>query len=661
MPIDFNENRVEYFPAPDRAASYYFERAGEVLEKWTMQNIVTVNDAIEVHQCKLIAEAYGNFLESADHAALIKSAGRLFGVGRGVVSGLIESESISAVFDNVELQYTEHFWEFLAAANLWSDVSGESFGSLLDAFPNQIPRLLGYRRVVNRYDVSLAEAMRANARISAEAIISAFAVAGNDNRNLYLPQSLSNTDVDKIMLSYLGGTPPDVNLNHVRVLARWPSSAGGKYNPSPEVRVAAQRRARSLEKEMFPDPNAGVRFGSGVQFSPGQKACKKMTYENGILNRTFGLEWLQKYTDHATVLNNFLYIFDLVGKDGVLNCASHERTESTLLKVMGLRPHDEYRMTLEAQVENMAVPGEVLLYESLLAENETRLEDAIEWFFNDYIENEFEVEGFSISLPTEETSLLDKCKAIGPEIERALRAFTLYARKGSVDADYFPYVTIKDFGEVSSLLDRKYIVEGEEFGLPANLLLSDQSPLAHSPAHSKDGGEFCRLVTCFHLTVNDFYEVYRPQLKYLIDNGFVGIEDDGVLHLTSRAHLIALVWKRGAARRSDFVRYSEQIEKLVSEKVIAYSNALFSPDEADYLSYLLNNAKFSNALALRNKYDHGSGSVSDFTEKEMESDYCLMLAALVGIALKINEELSHATGKGGLDVCDLVDWPLAEE
>jgi len=661
MPIDFNENRAEYFPAPDLAASYYFERAGEVLEKWTMQNIITVNDAIEIHQCKLIAEAYGNFLKSANHAALTESAGRLFDAGCRVVSSLIESESLSTVFDGVEQQYTERFWEFLAAANLWSNVPIESLESLLDAFPNQIPCLLGYQQVVNRYDASLAEAMRANAHISAEAIIGAFAVAGNDSRHLCLPQSLSNVDVDQVMLSYLGCTPPDVNLNHVRILARWPSSANGKYSPSPEVRVTAQRRTRSLEREIFPNPNDGVRFGSVVQFSPEQKACKKARDKDGVLERTFGMEWLREYADPATILNNFLYVFDLVGRDGVLNCASHGRTGSTLLKAMGLHPHDEYQMTLEARIENMAALEEVFGYRRLLLESKIRLEDAIGWFFNDYIKDEFEIEGFSISLPTEETSWLDKCKAVGPEIERALRAFTLYVKNGSIDTDYFPYVTIKGFGGVPSLLDRKYLVEGEEFELPANLLLSDQSPLAHSSTHPKDGREFCRLVTRLHLTENDFYEVYRPQLKYLIDNGFVETEDDGILQLTSRARLIELVWKRGAARRRDFVRYSEQIEKLVSEKAIAYSSALFSPDEADYLSYMLNNAKFSNALALRNKYDHGSGSVSDFTEKEMESDYCLMLAALVGIVLKINEELSYATGKGGLDASYLVDWPLAEE
>jgi len=59
--------------------------------------------------------------------------------------------------------------------------------------------------VVNRYDASLAEAMRANAHISAEAIIGAFAVAGNDSRHLCLPQSLSNVDVDQVyaVLSWL--------------------------------------------------------------------------------------------------------------------------------------------------------------------------------------------------------------------------------------------------------------------------------------------------------------------------------------------------------------------------------------------------------------------------------------------------------------------------
>lgn len=540
-------------------------------------------------------------------------------------------------------------------------MSNENLRSLLDAFPNQIPNLLEYQQVVNQHDAALAEAMRINVCISAEAIIRAFAVVSNASRNLYLPQSLSNTDIDQIMLSYLEGLLPEINLSHVRILASWPSSANSKYNPAPKVRVTARRRVESLERELFPNPDAGIRFCLGVRLSEKQMACKKMSYNDGDYELTFSLKWLQKYTDSATILNNFLYVFDFVGKDGILNCASHGRTGSTLMKIMGLHSLEEYRMTLKAQAENKVIPGKILLYEKLLVENETRIEDAIEWFFNDYIENEFEIKGFSISLPTEETSLLDKCKAIGPEIERVLKAFMLYAQKGSIDTAYFPYISIKTFREIPSLLDRKYLIEGEEYEYPATLLLSDQSRLAYLPTHPKDSGEFYRLLAHLHLTKDDFYEVYHPQLDYLIERGFVETKDNSVLHLTLRAHLIALVWKRGAARLNDSACFSEQIEKLVSEKVLAYSNSLFSPDEADYLSCLLNNAKFSNTWALRNKYDHGSGSVSDFSENELKYDYSLMLSALIGLVLKINEELSNITGKGGIDATGLVDWPLTEE
>ncbi len=660
MPAEFNLERVVYRPQVDQIIPESLRRTVEVLKGWTKRDVKSVNDAIEVYQCKLIAEMYGEHLK-ADSAALITSGKQLFTIACNLISNLLQSKNLSVIFDSVEMQYIEQFWQFLAVANLWSTVSDESFGSLLDAFPNQIPHLLEHRRVVNQYDLLLTEAMKASVCISAEAIISAFAVDGNDNKHFYLPRSLSKTDIDQIMLFYLEETPPKVRLNYVEILVRWPSSVNNKYSPSPEVRVTAQRRVKSLKEEAFPNPNSGIRFGSEVRFSLEQKVCKKVVYEDGILIHTFGLKWLQEYTDPATILNNFLYVFDLVGKDGVLNCASHRRTGLTLLKVIGLHSHDEYQMTLEAKIENMAALGKVFGYRRLLLESKTRLEDAIGWFFNNYIEDEFEIEGFSISLPTEETSLLDKCKAIGPEIERVLKAFMLYVENGSIDTGYFPYMDIKDFREIPSLLDRKYLVEGEKFGLPANLLLSDQSLLACSSAYPNNDGEFYRLVSRLHLTKNDFHKVCLSQLEYLIDKKFLKTEYNGILRPTLQAQLIALIWKRGTAKFSDFTCYSEQIKELVSEKVITYSSALFSPDEADYLSYLLNNAKFSDAVALRNKYGHGSGSISDFTEKEMESDYCFMLAALIGIAIKINEELSYKTGRGGLDARDLVDWPLVEE
>lgn len=641
-------------------ASQYFDRAATVLNNWSEQDVATINDAIEVYQCKLIAEDYGEHLAISEDS-LNSVVSSLFGAACRFTSRFLQSKCLAAIFDSIDLQYTKSLWEFLDFTNFWDKVSDENFKSLLDKFPYQIPNLLTYRQVVNRFDNVMAQAMRCNASISAEAVISAFALEASASSHIFLPESLTDGNLDEIMIAYLERSIPDVNLNYVRVLASWPSAANDNYNPSPEVRVAARKRAKSLKEELFLNSNGGVCFETEVQFSAEQKACKKVKSTSRADSRTFGLKWLQRFSDPPTVLNNFFYVFDLVGRDGILSCSSHPRTESTIVKSLGLHPRDEYRMTFTAHAEHAALRGELFLYEKLLLERGTRLEDAVEWFFNEYIESEFGVTGFSISLPAENASWLDKCKAIGPEIERVLKAFKRYAQSGSIDAAYFEFIDVKDFGDIPSLLKNKYLIAGEEFDRPANLLLNDQSNLAYTTTCRDGEGEFAKLVKRHSLTESNFHEYARSQLQYLIDGGYVTIGNDKILGLTVQAHLIELVWKRGAVLSSFFPGPSKLIEKLVSEKVLAYSNTLFSPDEADYMSYLLNNAKFSNALALRNRYAHGSSAVSDLKENRMASDYFMMLAALIGIVMKINEELSRKTGKGGFATCDLIDWPLEEE
>ena len=95
--------------------------------------------------------------------------------------------------------------------------------------------------------------------------------------------------------------------------------------------------------------------------------------------------------------------------------------------------------------------GVVRLYRLFLeSTGQNRLESAIEWAFNDYAKSEFGIDGFTISLPTRETSYLDKCKAIGPEIERVIKAFILLSSKGEIDEDYFDCISIKSFADVKS-------------------------------------------------------------------------------------------------------------------------------------------------------------------------------------------------------------------
>ena len=93
-----------------------------------------------------------------------------------------------------------------------------------------------------------------------------------------------------------------------------------------------------------------------------------------------------------------------------------------------------------------------------------------------------------------------------------------------------------------------------------------------------------------------------------------------------------------------FISYhhvSEEVKKiiddLVSQKLLKVSSNLFSNYESDYLSFILNNEKFNNALALRNKYEHGKGKL--FSDNDNKNNFIIGLKVLTEIIGKIDDDI----------------------
>lgn len=135
-----------------------------------------------------------------------------------------------------------------------------------------------------------------------------------------------------------------------------------------------------------------------------------------------------------------------------------------------------------------------------------------------------------------------------------------------------------------------------------------------------------------------------------------GLRPGGWLVPTKLARCLKLVWDSGAValmRCSE--RGAEIIDALVGKGVLNYSDGLFTPDEASYLNYMLNDSEASNSIGLRNKYAHANGPLNDPNSSEMRDNYHAMLALLISITFKINEKLMDATARGGLDP-DGLQW-----
>lgn len=163
------------------------------------------------------------------------------------------------------------------------------------------------------------------------------------------------------------------------------------------------------------------------------------------------------------------------------------------------------------------------------------------------------------------------------------------------------------------------------------------------------------------VTIDDYDAVYADILQQLVDQQFVSTcEETGALSPAPRSIYLKSVWNNGAIALAGCGDGDlALIDGLVSDEMLSYCGKLFAPDEAAYLDYMFNDASFPNSQGLRNRYDHAHSPIADPDAENIRSDYYRMLTLLVAITLKINDELSAATGRGYLE--NFVDWPYYDE
>ena len=655
---DFDEKRVVYFGRNNYAAGFYRDRCLSVLASAESVDPISINDAIEAHQIKLTVDGIPELFRDQSIGDYSSQATILFSKACRFVSSELENKSIGEVYDQVELQYGKEFWELVEACEAWQKMKAPAFEKLLMDHPECLGMVLQYKKPIECFADETKRALINNPRYSAELIVSRLAAEATSEKALNLPQNLGNSEIDGIMLSYINSET--ANPNHLSVLRNWPSGKVSKYNPSPEVRVKAKQQYDRSMDDLFRNGN-GLRYSTGVTIDMTQFACKGMAREGLNLTHSFSGRWLKEYMDPATVMNNLIYVFDFVDSHGLMQAPARKHEEHGILATLGMHVKGEYRKTTGFQMRSGLTYVETMAYASFLETNGARLESAIEWVYNQYFAEEFGITGFSLALPSEKATWLDKCKAIGPEIERAVKAYSLYSKYGVIDDGYFPYESVRSFSSVMALKGKKYAIAGSNFERFGGLLFSDQCMLSFFHAEEISESSFFEMMMKHSVTRGDYPEYLQPSLNELIENGFVAERDeDGRLMPTDYAVCLKILWERDAV---PLFRLGERdldiVKSLADRDVVGYCDKLFAPFEANFLDYMFNDASYPNSIGLRNQYDHASSSIEDPQADTIKEDYFELLSLLISITLKINEELMRKTGRGGLD--SFVDWPYYDE
>lgn len=630
-----------------------------ILKEGPHIQIATINDAIEAHQLKLTFETVPELFEKAEGIDVASVVSALFANACKYTRETLASSGILGIYEELEMQYATQFWGLVHACGAEKMISGEEIDELLSRHIECLAPILENDKLVKLFDAEIRKSLVDNPYYSAELLIREYATESRSQNAIYLPKCLSQGDFDSIMAGYLDDQR--ANPNYMEVLFNWPSGATKcRFSPSPDVKVRAKRAHDEAMDAIFRQ-GTGLKYGAGVRIDPEQIACKGVKAEGLTLTYSFSETWLAKYTDNASIMNNCRYLLDVVDRSGLMSAPAHSHEESGLLTTLGSHVLGEYRMNTISSMRESLANVEVIAYANFLESRGSRLEDALEWTYNDYFEEEYSISGFTLALPTRGTSWLDKCKSIGPEIERAVKSYSIYLRIGKIDGDYFPYESFKTFGTLNALSEKKYAVDGAYFYKWGFYLFSDQCMLTYRRGHRDRARCFFDLISNAMVTFDDYDAAYVEVLQQLVDRQLVSAcEETGALSPTPRSICLKAVWDNGAiALRGCGDGDLALIDGLVSDEMLSYCGKLFTPDEAAYLDYMFNDASFPNSQGLRNRYDHAHSPIADPNAVNIRTDYYRMLTLLVAITLKINDELSAKTGRGYLE--NFVDWPYYDE
>lgn len=656
---DFNRTRIFSYDRNDLAVGAYIDRCLHILKKDSHIQIATINDAIETHQLKLTFETVPEFFKEVEDIDVASVVSAIFANACKYTRGTLVASGILDIYEDVEMQYATQFWDLLHACGAETLISGEDIDELLSRHVECLASILENDKLVKLFDAEIGKSLIANPYYSAELLIREYATESRNQNAIYLPKCLSQGDFDSIMTGYLDDQR--ANPNYMEALFNWPSGTTKcRFSPSPDVKVRAKRAYDEAMDELFRQ-GTGLEYGAGVQIDPEQIAYKGVKVEGLTLTYSFSETWLDKYTDSASIMNNCRYLLDVVDRSGLMAAPAHSHEESGLLATLGSHVLGEYRMNTISNMRESLANVEVVAYAHFLESRGKRLEDALEWTYNVYFEEEYSISGFSLALPSSGASWLDKCKSIGPEIERAVKSYSIYSRIGKIDGDYFPYESFKSFGTLNALSEKKYAIDGACFDGWGFYLFSDQCMLTYRRGHDDHARCFFELISNTKVTIDDYDAVYTDTLRQLVDRQLVSIcEETGAFSPTRRSIYLKAVWDNGAialagCRDGDLAL----IDGLVTDEMLSYCGKLFAPDEAAYLDYMFNDASFPNSQGLRNRYDHAHSPITDADAASIRLDYYRMLTLLIAITLKINDELSNATGRGYLE--NFVDWPYYDE
>lgn len=636
-------DKVKFYSVADWGSGYQLKKAEKVIEEFNEDKEYGIIEILEFY----------NITKYIDNNIFLKQWSdefkeKIVNVSKKMKSKvfkyfdeILNDEKFITILKEVPNKYIEDFLEIFEKKIEKVNIKDDIFVKALKDKNIPIYYVLYYKKIVKRYDKYIRNEMINDINNSAEIILKKYYINEEKYQKLEIPETLSSEDKENILLKYIDSK--FANLNYIRIIAKIQSNKDA-IEISDKTKLKAQKRVIELQNQIF-ETGTKIQYIYNVSINNEQEEEKNEKYTGGKFICSYSRKWIEdNKNDFATLMNNFIYLFDFADTEGRIELINKKSEAGTIERSLNLKLLKAYNPNSTFGHKNTLSLLKLNAYYEELNNLGIRIEDVIEWFFYKYLKENLKIENYSISMPSKDSTYFEKCKTILPEFDHILKEYKLYVQEGTIDPEL---VSISSehmfFKNIPSKIENKYVyIKPNQYNDYINYyFFSDQCMLSYIEKKDKKYNNFLELLMKENIKCEEYPEYKKKDLDWLLNNDLIYINEEGYIKIKNEEKIIIYIdlYYKGVVnywRKSSKIK--QEIDKMIEEDKLEFESSLFSRDEQDYFNFYLNMSEFIDGYDIRNSNLHGT-QVGDIKSDIHYSRYLQILLLLILIVIKINDDI----------------------
>ena len=623
-------------------------RGEPILRSESKPTYSDINEVIELFNLKKYIDNE-LYLKSwtQDDIDIFKQKAIEYGKIVGQFFSTINENNVIELYEQIQHGYIESFWEVVNNQSVYKKIPKLKFLKILENEPHLIQEILTHKGIVEYYNTEL-KSFLLNYSHAAEILLSYYETKDEFQKSqTFMPKSLTIGDKEIIISKYLDST--DTNLNYIGLIENVRNR--NDFKISDKTRLKAKRLHRSETEKFFTD-NSGMAYGVTISFPMNASKIKDGHIDDKLVaHYTYSLDFIKKNNNPYLLFQNFKFLFEFIDNQNRITLVSKKSQMGVFERIMGVHSQNEYRIGTGFSFSEMTSQSQIYGYERILKELSTSIESILLFVFTVAFQVRYNFAANArFLIPSETNSYFEKVRLLAPEFESILKQFKLFTEEGNIDFELLQISSAPtSIRDIPSLNPNKYIYfnsENQEMVSCSNIFFSDQTLLAYvEPFKEEKYHTFFDLLINEQVNFKNYQDYQRPQLNYLIDKGFIKVDDNDFIQITNNERLFIfkdLYDNEFASFYLYPLEFQEEVLKMVNENIVYFESSLFSRPEQSYFNYFLNKSEFTNGLDLRNSYLHGTQANPDEIQKH-EYAYFTYLKLLILTMLKMDDDLQIST------------------